>query len=197
MVQGLCKTPSHREQGSRTLAHLVPKSTILPAGGTTSNLQVPRVLHRDPKKKHPQNSLGCRIINTSPAHAHCNLRAAPGYNRTHCACAVRFSLRGTRQERGIPVVPRRQKNGSAAAARSPFPCFLPRSASWLPLTVTVAPAASAAFPRATQKGPSRAHYHRARLTTDSRLPRPSLPRVPFQPTNIQGAHLRCHPAERI
>lgn len=89
MVQGLCKTPSHREQGSCTCQTLQ----------LCSLEELPRPC-RDPKKRHPQNSLGCKIINTSPAHAHCNLRVAPGHHRAHCACAVRLSLRAQDRKEG-------------------------------------------------------------------------------------------------
>lgn len=190
MVQGLCKTPSHWEQGSRTLAHLLPKSTILPAGGTTSNLQVPQVLQRDPKKKHPQNSLGCRIINTSPAHAYCNLRAASGAQAHPMRLRSPVLPSEYKTEKRDSRGPTKIKNGSAAAARSPFPCFLPRSASWLPLTVAAAPAASAAFPRATQKSPlSRSLLPRE--TNQGFASAPPLPAARALPANQRS---RCPPS---
>lgn len=102
-----------------------------------------------PNKRHPQNSLGCKIINTSPAHAHCNLRVALGHRCAYYACAVPLSFRAQDRKNG-PRGPTKKKDGSAAAARSRSPCFLPHSASWLPYTAAAAPAAAAVYLLETQ-----------------------------------------------
>ena len=64
MVQGLDKTPTHRGQRSRTSPPPHQSLQLCPLG----QLQAGQA--ETPKKRHPQNSLVCRIINTSSAHAH-------------------------------------------------------------------------------------------------------------------------------
>lgn len=61
-----------------------------------------------PNKRHPQNSLGCKIINTSPAHAHCNYEWPSGTAAPTTPAPSRSPF-GHRTGKTDPVVLRRKR----------------------------------------------------------------------------------------
>lgn len=157
---------------------------------------------RDPKKRHPQNSLGCRIINTSHAHAHCDVRVEPGHEHPlRLRCPDPPSGYGTRRGNGRegkgpgPVVLRRKRMG----LRRPIGVRLLVSylivlhgslTQQLLLLRRDCPPA-----RHTARDTFSACDRRARLTAAPRPPRPSPPQAPLPPAN-QWARLPYAPAPR-
>lgn len=149
MVQGLCKTPSNQKQGSRTFVPPLP-SLPQPAGGAARNLQASQILQRPQEKATPKQP-GLQNYKYPLAHAHCDLRVAPGHDARPLRLRRPARPLVHRTREGGPVVPRKRKrNESAAATRSRFPRSLPHSASWLLRTAPTNPATAAAYLRETR-----------------------------------------------
>lgn len=100
MVQACIR---HQRIGSKRPVPLFLPCQLCPGtlGELQGTIQLPRSC-RDPKKRQPQNSLGCRNRN-SPLHMRTAIYEWPrGTTRAHCACAVPVALWGTEAERGVP-----------------------------------------------------------------------------------------------
>lgn len=123
-----CKTCARhaRIRSKGPTPSLLPRQSLqlCPLGELQETCKLPRYC-TDPRKRKPHYSLGCGIINTSPAHAHCNLRMAPGHNRAHCACAVRLPLRTQDKKKGSPGSTKKK----FGAKKLLVPRFLPRGVS--------------------------------------------------------------------
>lgn len=136
MVQACTRHP--RIGSKRPVALFFPCQVCpSPLGELQGTCQLPRPC-RDPKKRPPQNSLGCRIINTLCTCA-LQFTSGRGAQRAPTAPARPGRRLGHRSRKVGPVVPRRRKtNESAAAAQCGFSRSLPHSASWFPQTAPTA-----------------------------------------------------------
>lgn len=102
----LYNTTTNREQASRTL-FLPCQVCPSPLGELQGSCQHPGSC-RDPKKKKPSKSLGCRIINTL-LHMRTAIYEWPGAQRAPTAPAPSRSPLGAWEQKRGPVVPRRRK----------------------------------------------------------------------------------------
>lgn len=157
---------------------------LIPQGELQGTCKLPRSC-RDPKKRQPQNSLGCRIRSTSPAYAHCDLRVAPGHNAR--LLRLRLPARHRARKGGGSRCLTKKKMG---LRRSLGPRFFVSYLRVLhgSLTRRLLLLLLQLPARNTARDTSHAHDLPARLTAAPRPPRSSLPRAPLQPISARGAH---------
>lgn len=192
MVQDLCKTCSHPEQGSHTLPPPPPKSATLPARWATRNVQASQVLYRPQKKKTP---LQPWLRNYKYLPRTCALQFTNGPRAQPRPLRLRRPATppDTGQEKRIPWF-HKEKVWSKEVARSSF------LTSWCFMTPIHSCCCSCCRCCLTARNAAQVPHALATAARDysGSAYAPPLPAArASQPVSAQGAHLRHRPAELI
>lgn len=107
MMQGLFKTPTHWEQGSRTLVPPCQSLQLCPLGELQGNASSQGPAETLPPKKGTPKQPGLQNYKYLFCTCAPKFTIVPGYNRAHCACAVRLSF-GHRTGKKDPKEPRKK-----------------------------------------------------------------------------------------